>query len=71
MACSTASQQLRKELATSGADPFAIAAQALDRVAQLQEQVRILEALLPPKHKKGAPRPLFPLRLTPVTNRAH
>jgi hypothetical protein len=46
MACSTASQQLRKELAASGADPFAIAAQALDRVAQLQEQVRILEALL-------------------------
>ena len=46
MACSTASRQLRKELAASGADPFVIAAQALDRVAQLQEQVRILEALL-------------------------
>ena len=75
MACSTEAQairhrQIRKQLALDGVDPFAIAAEALARTERLEAEVLRLTALLPPKHKKGAPRPLFPLRSTPVTNRA-
>jgi hypothetical protein len=77
MACSTEAQatrhrQIRRQLALDGvSDPFAIAAEALARSERLEAEVLRLTALLPPKHKKGAPRPLFPLRLTPVTSRAH
>ena len=46
MANSTEARQLRKQLAIDGADPFLIAAQALERNAQLQEQVRVLEAII-------------------------
>ena len=46
MACSTASKQIRKQLALDGADPFQLLATVLERNAQLVEQVRILEALL-------------------------
>ena len=51
MACSTASKQIRKQLALDGADPFQLLATALERNAQLQEQLRILEALA---NRKGA-----------------
>jgi len=67
MACSTEAQairhrQIRRQLALDGVDPFAIAAEALARSERLEAEVLRLAALLPPKHKKGAPRPLqFPL----------
>lgn len=52
MAYSTEAKQLRKQLALDGInDPFALLAHALERNAQLQEQVRILTAIV---NKKGA-----------------
>ena len=46
MPTSTEAKQIRKQLALDGADPFQLLATVLERNAQLQEQVRILEALL-------------------------
>ena len=46
MANSTEAKTLRKQLALDGADPFQLLATVLERNAQLQEQVRVLEALL-------------------------
>ena len=58
MPTSTEAKALRKQLALDGADPFQLLATALERNAQLQEQLRILEALA---NRKGALRPLSPL----------
>ena len=51
MPTSTEAKTLRKQLALDGADPFQLLATALERNAQLQEQLRILEALA---NRKGA-----------------
>jgi len=39
-------QEIRKELASSGADPFAVAAEALARNAELREHISRLELML-------------------------
>ena len=51
MPTSTEAKALRKQLALDGADPFQLLATVLERNAQLQEQLRILEALA---NRKGA-----------------
>lgn len=51
MACSTEAtktehQRIRRSLAESGADPFAIAAEALEKADRLEAEVRRLNQLL-------------------------
>ena len=60
MASSTAA--LRKELALTVTDPFALLAEALQRNDELRDRVYLLEHALAQTQKKGCPSAALPRR---------